>query len=169
MNLGGLTLLNRFASALFIGFNFVPKHHSQLSILDGAGDEDFTLLFELFDRLWCFLPGLFQRADRYAATFPSLALYFCQKRGFVAKVEVVLQTAQPSCAAVTCRTYTVGVKIRFGVVLDAVMRLEFLQENYIGIQRCVRHDRNVLQPHRVWGGLNMKLASPSRRWTLKLP
>lgn len=75
----------------------------------------------------------------------------------------MLQTVQPSCTAATCGTYTVGVKIRFGVVLDAVMRLEFLQEDDIGIQRCVRYDRDVLQSHWVWGGLNMGSVSLSRR------
>ena len=76
MNYEQLTSLDRFSSALFIGFYFVPENHSQLSIFDSAGNEYFPLLFKLFNSLWCFFPGLFQRADRDSTTFASLALNF---------------------------------------------------------------------------------------------
>lgn len=38
---------------------------------------------------------------------------------------------------------------------DAVMALEFLQEDVIGVQRDIHNDGKVLQSHRIRGGLEM--------------
>lgn len=49
--------------------------------------------------------------------------------------------------------YLVGIQIGLGVILYTVMAFKLLQEDSIRVQRSVRHDCNILQPHRIVCGL----------------
>ena len=45
--------------------------------------------------------------------------------------------------------HLVGVQVRFGIILDLVMRFELFSEHSVGVEWCVRKYCNVFQPHRV--------------------
>jgi hypothetical protein len=60
----------------------------------------------------------------------------------------------------------IGIEVRPRIPLYAVVRLEFLQQNHVCIERSIRDNCNILQPHGIWCGLSttqwLAISSPTQ-------
>jgi hypothetical protein len=77
------------------------EHHPQLTIFCGPRNKDFTLLFEFFNRLWCFFPRVFECSYGKTTTLTGMPLNLSKKSRLRADIIVVLKV---QALLSTCRS-----------------------------------------------------------------
>ena len=73
----GFTFLD-LNGALVITLHLVIKHHTQLTIFRCSRNENLTLLFKFFDRLWRLLPRILKCSDGQTPTLAGMSLDLSQ-------------------------------------------------------------------------------------------